>query len=258
MFQSFFKQAIVSSALFLLVSAVSAQDTIRPILNIKGAVSLTNNGFSFIPSFSLGKPATILNLNINGGKRFSFEPEFRFSITDAKPWSFIFIWRYKVINKPKFQLTAGTHLPAIPFRTVKYRNTYDIEHETLASYRFLPFELTPQWNIKKNVNISVFYLHSWGFGDATRTTNFASLRGNFTHIPLSDKYFLRWSPQFFYLQLDDKDGFYVASNLTLAKKNSPFSLTTMLNKPLKTDIGGKVFDWNISVNYAFGKSYIAQ
>ncbi len=95
-------------------------DSTTKILNFRGSASITDNGFSFIPTFSLGKPAAIFNFNSNNGKRFSFEPEFRFSLLDAKPWSFIFIWRYKLINNPKLQLIAGGHLPAIPFRMIEY------------------------------------------------------------------------------------------------------------------------------------------
>ncbi|MCU0339256.1 MAG: hypothetical protein MUE30_05180, partial [Spirosomaceae bacterium] len=72
-------------------------DSTAQIINFKSTTSITNNGFSFIPAFSLGRPAAIFNLNINGGKRFSFEPEFRFALEDGRPWSFIFIWRYKLI-----------------------------------------------------------------------------------------------------------------------------------------------------------------
>ena len=52
-----------------------------------GAVTVTNNGISFIPNFSLGKPAAIFDLSI--GRRLSFEPQFRFAL-EGKPWSFLF------------------------------------------------------------------------------------------------------------------------------------------------------------------------
>lgn len=92
-------------------------DSTREVINFKSAVSVTNNGFSFIPSFTLGKPATVVDLSV-GGKRFSFEPQFRFNLQDVQPWSFVFIWRYKVINTQRFQVSMGTHLPALAFRTI--------------------------------------------------------------------------------------------------------------------------------------------
>lgn len=239
----------------LISSAQNTTDSSKSVLNFRGSASLSNNGFSFVPAFSLGKPAAIFSFNVNTGRRLSFEPEFRFSLLDAKPWSFIFIWRYKLVNNPKFQLTAGAHLPAIPFRTIKYvRN--GVEYETLATYRFLPFELSPNFNINKNVSISAFYLYSYGFADATRHTHMTALRSSIANISLSKSWSLRLNPQLFYLKLDKKDGFYAAGSIVLSKKDFPFSLSTMMNKGLKTDIVGKDFDWNVNLLYSFGKTYI--
>ncbi|MFM7400770.1 MAG: hypothetical protein ACKO4W_07675 [Bacteroidota bacterium] len=39
--------------------------------HLNGAVSATNNGISLIPTFSLGKPATIIELNA-GGEHLTF------------------------------------------------------------------------------------------------------------------------------------------------------------------------------------------
>jgi hypothetical protein len=60
------------------------------IYHFNGNISITNNGFSSIPTFSLGKPATIADLSI-GGKKISFDPQFRFDLNGLKPWSFILI-----------------------------------------------------------------------------------------------------------------------------------------------------------------------
>lgn len=232
-------------------------DSLKKRVNFNGSASITNNGFSFVPSFSLGKPAAIFNFNINGGKRFSFEPEFRFSLLDAKPWSFIFIWRYKLINKPRLQLTVGGHLPAIPFRTIEYVRD-GLTYKTLATYRFLPFEVSPNFLIHKNLTIGVFYLYSYGFGDAIRNTHFLSLRGSWSNIRVFNTLMLRLQPQLFYLKLDEKDGYYTALNLSVSKLNFPFSISTMMNKPFQTGIAGKAFDWNISLNYTFGRRLVQE
>jgi hypothetical protein len=122
---------ILSIAAIFQTSSAQGTDSTSKIVNFRGAASITNNGFSFIPAFSLGKPATVFNFNINGGKRFSFEPEFRFALKDGRPWSFIFIWRYKLINQKRFQATVGSHFPSVPFRVLAYETTLDIKN-TLA------------------------------------------------------------------------------------------------------------------------------
>ena len=229
-------------------------DSTKQQVNFRLSSSITNNGFSFIPSFSLGKPAAIFNMNINGGKRFSFDPEFRFSLLDGKPWSFIFIWRYKIINQKKFQLTAGTHLPAIPFRTLAYET--NPMKQTMASSRVIPVEMTPNWVISKNLSFSLFYLYAKGVSDdAVKTTNFVNLRALVSNVKLSRNLLLRLNPQLFYLQMDAKDGFYFASNFVISSKKTPFYLGSTINKPLKTNITGKNFDWNISLGYSLDRKY---
>ena len=80
-------------------------DSTKSISHFSGAVSLTNNGISLIPTFSLGKPATIISLSMGRG-RLSFEPELRFSL-EANPRSFLFWWRYKLVRSDKFAINVG-------------------------------------------------------------------------------------------------------------------------------------------------------
>jgi hypothetical protein len=232
-------------------------DSISKVINFRGAASITNNGFSFIPAFSLGKPAAIFNFNINGGKRFSFEPEFRFALKDGRPWSFIFIWRYKVINQKRFQATFGTHFPAVPFRVLAYETTPDIKN-TLAVSRVIPIEFTPNFSINKNNSISLFCLYAKGISDdAIKNTALISLR-TISTISLNKNLSFRINPQLFYLRLDNKVGYYFASNFTFNSKKTPFYIASTINKPLKTDIAGKSFDWNVSVGYSLDRKLIVK
>jgi hypothetical protein len=219
-----------------------SRDSTKHVLNFTGSASVTNNGFSFIPSFSLGKPAAIFNFNVNGGKRLSFEPEFRFALE---------------VNAEKFKLTIGTHLPALNFKTVPVVKN-GAAQDLIQVQRFFPvIELVPNFLISKNVSIGAFYLYGHSPEiDATKNTHFVSLRAIFSNIKLTEQLFCRFNPQVFYLKSDTKDGFYAAANLTLAKKKFPFTISTMLNKALETEIAGKDFNWNISLNYTFGSTYV--
>lgn len=242
--------------LLTLSAQTKSPDSTVQVLHFNGTASITNNGFSFIPSFSLGKPAAIFNFNVNGGKRLSFEPEFRFALEGAKPWSFIFIWRYKLINTDKFKLTIGTHLPAIAFRTVpvvKNGQALDV----FQAQRFLPvLELSPNYWISKNTSLGFFYLYGHSLEmDATQNTHFVSFRANFANLKLGEQISLRFTPQVFYLKTDAKDGFYTAANLTLSKKNFPLSISAMINRAIQTDIAGKSLNWNLSLGYSFGSLY---
>jgi hypothetical protein len=253
-----FKQSLLLIALLHFTNSSFSQkaDSIKHVLHFKTAVSVTNNGFSFIPSFSLGKPATIVNLAIVG-KKFSFEPELRFSL-EGKPWSFIFIWRYKLIADNKFQFTVGAHVPALTYRTVSVVKD-GITQNLIQTQRFLAYELMPNYNFTKKISISLVYLYGYGIEeDAAKNTLFISLRSSFSNIKLSNQYYLKFNPQIFYLNTNKKEGFYTSAGLTLAKLHFPLSIATMVNKPLKTNIAGKVFDWNVSLIYSLSKNFIRQ
>lgn len=239
------------------VSFSQKADSAKVVQHIAGAISVTNNGFSFIPTFSLGKPAAIFSLYMGGrGKRFSFEPEFRFAL-EGKPWSFIFVWRYKLVRTNKFQFTVGTHLPALNFRTVsvvKNGTTLDVIQTT----RFFPVvEASPNYLIAKNVSVGSFYLYGHGVEpDVVQNTHFLSLRAGFSYIPLFKKLYLRFFPQAYYLKSDQKDGFYWASNIVLGLQKFPLSVSSMMNKVIETDVPGEDFQWNLGLIYSFGKDFV--
>jgi hypothetical protein len=150
------------------------------------------------------------------------------------------------------------HLPALAFRTVsvlKNGTTQDV----IQSQRFLSFEIAPNYSLTKNVAVGIFYLYGRGIEeDAPQHTHLLSLRGNFSNIKLSKNYFLRFNPQLFYLKLDNKDGYYVSSSLTLARQNFPLSISSIMYRPIQTDIVGKDFDWNVSIVYSFNRNFTKQ
>ncbi len=83
-------------------------DSIKIFHHFSGAASVTNNGISLIPSFSLGKPAALLLMSL-GGRRFSIDPDIRFAL-DGKPWTFLFWARYKLLTQGRFRMNTGAHL----------------------------------------------------------------------------------------------------------------------------------------------------
>jgi hypothetical protein len=228
-------------------------DTLQKPLHISGAVSVTNNGISIVPTFSLDKPAAIFNLSLSKS-RLSFEPDIRFSLS-GKPWSFLFWARYKLVTNKKFQLGAGTHL-GLNFRRSVLPVNGDSTEVNIAR-RYLAGELYPRIAIAKNISVGIYYLYSHGLDAGTiGNTHFITLNTNFSHIKLSKEIFLKLNPQFYYLKLDKQDGFFFTSTLTLAKRNFPLSLSGTINKRFKSTItGSKSLIWNTSLIYSFGKKY---
>jgi len=228
-------------------------DSIRSVRHFSGNASLTNNGISLIPSFSLSKPAAVFNMSV--GNKLSFEPEFAFSL-EGKPWYSIFWFRYKLINTDKFKINAGIHLGLNYKDALLHLNRDSTTIKTVD--RYLVAELAPSYSITKNTSVGIYYLHSRGLDrSANQMLNFITINANFSNIKLTDKLFIRVAPQFYYMNVDDGNGFYFTSSFTLARLNFPLSISSVINKVIQTDISGKDLVWNVTLTYSFGKRYVA-
>jgi hypothetical protein len=250
-----FKTSCLFLILLNLSSVAFSQETDIPkvISHFGGAVTLTNNGISFIPTFNLGKPAAIFDLSM-GRKKLSFEPQFRFAL-EGKPWSFLFWWRYQLLNTDKFKVSLGAH-PAISFREKTFV-VDGIPKDYTTIQRYVAGELAPNYFLSKNISVGIYYLYSYCLEqDVVKNTNFLAARINFLNIRLTKQYFLRFNPQIYYLKLDADDGFYFSEALTLARKNFPVTISSIINKAIHTEIQSKDFLWNISLIYSFNKEYI--
>lgn len=260
LFFLFSKSKILNNALiFILIAFNSVQafsqsdDSKKSTTIFGGTITITNKGMSTIPNLSLGKPAAIFDLKI-GRERLSFEPQLRFAL-EGQPWGFLFWWRYKLLESEKLRLSVGAH-PALSFKTYTLSNN-GISKDYMVVRRYLGAELAPTYSISKNVSLGLYWLYSYGVEkELVRNNNFVSLRGNFSNIKLSDQYQMRFAPQIYWLSLDDKNGFYVGSTLSLAKRNFPFSISSTMNKAIQSEIlQGRNFLWNIGLVYTFNGKY---
>ncbi|MFN8240464.1 MAG: hypothetical protein U0X39_06885 [Bacteroidales bacterium] len=207
-----------------------------------------------IPNLSLNRPATLFDLNLAKGK-LSFEPQLRFGL-DAKPWTFIFWWRYKLVDSGPFRITAGAH-PAFSFKTKSLDNGISTNNYIVVR-RYLAGELYPTYSLTKSITTGVYYLYSRGLDfEATRNTNLLALRLSFNNIRLSEKYFAKFLPQVYYLRMDKLDGTYYTSTLSFARKEFPLSVSSVFCIPFKTSIPQpKEIIWSVSIIYAMNKEYL--
>jgi hypothetical protein len=217
-------------------------------------LSVTNNGFSLIPAFTLGEPAAFLDLRM-GNKRLSFEPQFRYAL-EGRPWSFVFIYRYKAIIKPKFQLTFGGHIPGINYITTNV-DVNGIQEPLSVARRFLAFEILPTFKFTDHINVGIYYLRGHGFQKhGPQDSHFLSLQGNFNKIKLVGKTYFSFNSQAFYLQVDSEDGYYVNATTTLGIHNFPITISGIINKAIETTIPAKDFDWSINLIYTLDKQFV--
>lgn len=247
---------ICSLLLMAVITNAQTKDSAKTVYHFSGSALITNNGISVIPTFTLGKPATIINLNM-GNPKFSFEPEFRFSL-EGKPWSFLFWFRYKLANTAKFKFNAGFH-PAILFKTVE-STVNGVNTSTITGQRYLAWELSPNLFVSKNTSLGIYGLYSKGLDvGGNKNTLFLTLNANFGNIPLGKELRLRIAPQVYYLYIDQHHGYYTNANFTISDRRSPFALAAMVNKVIKTDVAGSQnFVWNTSLIYNFSHLYSRQ
>ncbi|MBX2947230.1 MAG: hypothetical protein KF725_15475 [Cyclobacteriaceae bacterium] len=244
------KLSLMLACLFSLTYGYAQRDS---TFFFRADLSVTNNGFSIIPAFTLGDPAVFLDMRM-GNKRLSFEPQFRYAL-EGRPWSFIFIYRYKAIIKPKFQLSFGGHLPGLNYvtRTVMING---IQEELSVARRFLALEVIPTYKISDHVNVGIYYLRGHGFQKhGPQNSNFLSLQGNFTKIKLADKTYVSFSPQLFYLKVDADDGFYANATTMFGIRDFPITISGIVNKAMKSDIPAQDFDWSINMIYTLDKQF---
>ena len=101
-----------------------------------------------------------------------------------------------------------------------------------------------------------YYIYARGVSEGSvKNSNFISLRANFPNIQLSEKYFLRWMVQGYFLKMDATDGFYVNTNLSANRRNFPLSISSTINYKFESTIPGDDFLWNLNLTYAFGGKY---
>lgn len=172
-------------------SAMAQVETELFLDDFRGTASVTHNGISLVPSFSLGDPALLFDLKFTKGK-LSFEPDMRFAL-EGKPWSFLFWFRYKAIENERFSLRLGAH-PALNFRTVNVVRDGQLE-ELLESWRYIAAEVAPTYKITNKVGLGVYYLYSRGFDEGVKNTHFMVLNSSFNNLYISEKLYFNVSPK---------------------------------------------------------------
>lgn len=248
------KKTITSLGFFLFTICSFAQsvDTTQTPSFFRGQITATNNGISLIPNFSLNKPAALFDLSIGKG-RLSFDPMLRFGL-DGKPWTFIFWFRYKLIDQRKFTLGIGAH-PAFLFRS-ETATLGGTSREITTTQRYVAWEASPTYRVNKNVALGLYYIGSHGLTkDLIQLGNFVAARVIFTNLKLGSQFNGSFSPQIYYLKQDKLVGTYWNASFGLAKNHFPLSISANLSKKIQSEIAGKDFLWSLGMVYNINNKY---
>ena len=228
-------------------------DTNKSVSHFSGTASVTNNGISLIPTITLGKPALIFDLSM--GKRFSFDPLLRFALA-GKPWSFVFWWRYKLVNTGKFRFNIGMH-PSLSFKTIPVISN-GVSNDIIRTQRHLAGELYPYYLITNRISAGVYYMYIYGVEtEDVRHTHFLTLNMTFSDIRLSDQFYMKFNPQVYLLKMDKNHGYYYTATLFLAKRKFPLSVSGLINKAFQTSVpNSSGLVWSLSLVYSFNQQFV--
>jgi hypothetical protein len=222
-------------------------------LTVTGSFSATNNGFSFIPAFTLGRPAGIfyLSLERNG---FSFNTDVRYAL-EGRPWSISFISRKRVYRAGRAEVSVGLYYPGLSFTeardaddpgSVRVQVEQSVSPEVNLSLRATPI-----------LSVGTNYMYYRGIGAGSlRNGHYVAAWTNLGGVDLGRRLRLSASGQLFYLDLDGTGGYYGAANVVLSKQEFPVSLSSMMSKTLDSQIPSQDFNWNVSVTYRFSASFV--
>jgi hypothetical protein len=237
-----------------ILSAQKDDSTNTRINSFTAAVTIQSKGISTIPNLTLGKPAAVFDLKI--GRKLTFEPQFRFSL-EGKPWAMVFWWRYygSIGNKLKVTIHANHSLS---YKSMTYYTSSGTSQEIIRTTRYLVGAVEPNYQINKYIGIGVYLFYNWGIEKyITRNTYMASFRPRISNIPITKNIVARFSPEIYYLKMDDNNGVFLNTTLLISKKNCPVAVSALINKPLQSDIPSEYdFLWNVGLSYTFNKNYI--
>lgn len=252
---------LAESLLMILIIGLSSakgiaqsQDSTKNTVRINGTISVTNNGFSFIPAFTLDKPAGVAIVTISKN-RWSFQNQTRYAL-NGQPWAIAFVSRYKVIDKPQATVTVGMYFPGISFFKTKVIES-GTEKQVLQSQQAISPEFNASFPVSKRLMLGVTYLYNRSIGGVPPLNgHYGGIWAALFDLKVAGTVRLGIDTQLFYLNLDGLEGAYTSWNFIISKKGFPITLSSMMFKTIKSNIGGKDANWNLSLNYVFGENYI--
>lgn len=237
---------IISSLLFLLISIVSFSQEAYDTSKLKAGCtfSLNSNGISSIPSFSLGAPAIIAVPSFTLG-RFNYEPVLAYDL-DIQPW-FIDNWfRYKIIDRPKFEFRTGVNF-SMYFSDLKLPDSI-----VLQGQRYWAAEFTGTFRPTSKSYLTGAYLIDRGQDAGTIKGHYFSIMGERSEIGIGKSLMLAANLHLFYIQYDgNNDGLFIAPKVTSSLKNLPFALFFHVIQAIESNISPYPgFSWNLGIAYS--------
>ncbi|WP_372652005.1 hypothetical protein [Draconibacterium sp.] len=250
-----FKLFIIALVLIISSSVIAQEnnDTENKTTNFSSVVTVQNKGISTIPNLTLGKPAVIFDMKL--GRKLSFEPQFRFSLEDGKPWAMVLWWRYYGSVSERFKLTYHANY-SLSFKTIALYNADGSDREVNRTNRYLTGAITPGYQLNKYIGLGAYLFYARGIDPyIIKNTYLASFQPTISNIPLFKSFVARVRSEVYFLKMGE-DGVFFSTRFFIRNKNSPFSLSGLITQPIDSTIPSDYdFLWNVGVSYTFNQKY---
>ena len=171
-------------------------------------------------------------------------------------WGIDIYWNYRFIEKNKFTFDFGAFLPGVFTQKVNVTEV-KLPKSILQPWSAAMFNPNITFLLNKKISLKVSYYQGFPL-KRVNTDMYDKVRMFFlspilSGFNLNNKLILNWSPQIYSIELDnDPTGFFAAQTISLTHKSFPFSVSSVMNKPIYFGgLSGKKFDWNIALNYSF-------
>ncbi len=142
-------------------------------------------------------------------------------------------------------------------RGINWSLPISLSRDVRAANRFLSADLSQSYFITRNFSAGIYYMYSHTLEKfRLKDLHYLAFRRNFMNIALTDQVFMKFSPQVYFLRIDNRDGFYFSEILPLTRKRFPKSVSSIVTSPIKNHIpANNHLVWNINLIYAFSNKY---
>ena len=221
-------------------------DSTESKLKTAASFSLNSNGIAPVPAFSLDEPAVMAAISLSIG-RFSYEPMLAYGL-DLKPWIIDNWIRYKIVNRPEFEIRTGVDVSM-------FFNEYELsEEETiLKGQLYIAWELAAVYKFSPLSNITMAYWNDRGQDEGTIKGHFISLSGERSGISVGRNLLFAGYLQLFYINYTgNSDGFFVSPKLSTSVRKIPLTLFFQAIQAIDSNIEPfPGFKWNLGLTFTF-------
>jgi hypothetical protein len=168
----------------------------------------------------------------------------------------VFWWRYYATISNKFKVTLHTNY-SFSYKTITSYSSAGTPQDLIRTTRYLVGAVAPNYQFNKYIGVGIYLFYNLGIEKfITQNTYMASFQPPFSNIHVAKNVVARFGPEIYYLKMDNKDGVYLNTTLSVSKKNFPLSVSALINKPLKSNIQAE-YDllWNVGLVYSFNKLF---